>query len=204
MIFSDDRATTHRCPLTLTARHARPVGACRHRRLIVSELSQLSPQPLWDIFAKICSIPHPSYHEEALAHILTGPKKEPARRARSGRQYPAAQAGHQRHGKPQACRAAGAPDMVPQRITTPCTTSPGSDPALYRRRVGESARHHAGRADNGIMASATAVLADDSVEHGPLEVLLTMTEEAGMDGAFAAAELAAGGHPDQYRFRRGR
>ncbi|EPV5274395.1 hypothetical protein ACV67C_005069, partial [Salmonella enterica] len=22
------------------------------------ELSQLSPQPLWDIFAKICSIPH--------------------------------------------------------------------------------------------------------------------------------------------------
>lgn len=40
-------------------------------------------------------------------------------------------------------------------------------------------------ADNGIgMASALAVLADDSVVHGPLEVLLTMTEEAGMDGAF--------------------
>ncbi len=40
-------------------------------------------------------------------------------------------------------------------------------------------------ADNGIgMASALAVLADDSVAHGPLEVLLTMTEEAGMDGAF--------------------
>jgi dipeptidase D len=34
------------------------------------------------------------------------------------------------------------------------------------------------------MASALSVLADDSVEHGPLEVLLTMTEEAGMDGAF--------------------
>ena len=29
------------------------------------------------------------------------------------------------------------------------------------------------------MASALAVLADDSVKHGPLEVLLTMTEEAG-------------------------
>ncbi|WP_239912997.1 hypothetical protein, partial [Salmonella enterica] len=26
----------------------------------MSELSQLSPQPLWDIFAKICSIPHRS------------------------------------------------------------------------------------------------------------------------------------------------
>lgn len=34
------------------------------------------------------------------------------------------------------------------------------------------------------MASALAVLADPNVEHGPLEVLLTMTEEAGMDGAF--------------------
>ncbi|MBN8115092.1 cytosol nonspecific dipeptidase, partial [Vibrio vulnificus] len=39
--------------------------------------------------------------------------------------------------------------------------------------------------DNGIgMASALAVLADDSVMHGPLEVLLAMTEEVGMDGAF--------------------
>lgn len=28
------------------------------------------------------------------------------------------------------------------------------------------------------------MLADDNVVHGPLEVLLTMTEEAGMDGAF--------------------
>jgi hypothetical protein len=46
------------------------------RRLIVSELSQLSPQPLWDIFAKICSIPHPSYHEEQLAEHIMGWAKE--------------------------------------------------------------------------------------------------------------------------------
>ncbi|HFD6683935.1 TPA: hypothetical protein ACF5RG_003806, partial [Providencia alcalifaciens] len=26
----------------------------------MSQLSTLKPQPLWDIFAKICSIPHPS------------------------------------------------------------------------------------------------------------------------------------------------
>lgn len=38
----------------------------------MSELSQLSPQPLWDIFAKICSIPHPSYHEEQLAEYIVG------------------------------------------------------------------------------------------------------------------------------------
>ncbi|VEB62766.1 aminoacyl-histidine dipeptidase [Salmonella enterica subsp. enterica] len=56
-------------------------------------------------------------------------------------------------------------------------------------------------ADNGIgMASALAVLADDNVVHGPLEVLLTMTEEAGMDGAFRPpVRLVAGRHPDQHR-----
>lgn len=42
----------------------------------MSELSQLSPQPLWDIFAKICSIPHPSYHEEQLAEYIVGWAKE--------------------------------------------------------------------------------------------------------------------------------
>lgn len=43
----------------------------------MSELSQLSPQPLWNIFADICAIPHPSYHEEALArHIISWAKEK--------------------------------------------------------------------------------------------------------------------------------
>jgi dipeptidase D len=38
----------------------------------VSELSQLSPQPLWDIFAKFVLFSSVSYHEEQLAeHILS-------------------------------------------------------------------------------------------------------------------------------------
>ena len=40
-------------------------------------------------------------------------------------------------------------------------------------------------ADNGIgMAAALAVLESTDIAHGPLEVLLTTNEEAGMDGAF--------------------
>ncbi len=40
-------------------------------------------------------------------------------------------------------------------------------------------------ADNGIgLASALAVLASEDIAHGPLEVLLTVDEEAGMTGAF--------------------
>ncbi len=54
-------------------------------------------------------------------------------------------------------------------------------------------------ADNGVgMASALAVIADDTVKHGPLEVLLTMTEETGMDGAFGlhTAWLVTSGYSD--------
>lgn len=41
-------------------------------------------------------------------------------------------------------------------------------------------------ADNGIgVAAALAVLADDTLEHGPVEVLVTMDEETGMTGANA-------------------
>jgi dipeptidase D len=41
-------------------------------------------------------------------------------------------------------------------------------------------------ADNGIgVAAMLAVLDSDTVQHGPLEALFTVNEEAGMDGAFA-------------------
>ena len=40
-------------------------------------------------------------------------------------------------------------------------------------------------ADNGVgLSSALAVLASDDIPHGPLEVLVTIDEEAGMTGAF--------------------
>ena len=44
-------------------------------------------------------------------------------------------------------------------------------------------------ADNGIgVATELALLADDSIEHGPLECLFTIDEETGMTGAFALQE----------------
>ena len=56
--------------------------------------------------------------------------------------------------------------------------------ALHRRRMGTIRGTTLG-ADNGIGAAAClAVLADNTVLHGPLEVLLTVDEEAGMGGAF--------------------
>ena len=44
-------------------------------------------------------------------------------------------------------------------------------------------------ADNGIgIATALAVLTDDTLEHGPLECLFTVDEETGLTGAFALKE----------------
>jgi len=153
----------------------------------VSELSQLSPQPLWDIFAKICSIPHPSYHEEALAeHIVSWAKEQGfwCDRDAVGNiliRKPATAGLENR--KPVALQAHL--DMVPQKNNDTVhdfTTDP-IQPYVDGEWV--KARGTTLGADNGIgMASALAVLADKTVEHGPLEVLLTMTEESGMDGAF--------------------
>lgn len=153
----------------------------------MSELSQLSPQPLWDIFAKICSIPHPSYHEEQLAEHIMGWAKEKglhAERDQVGNiliRKPAT-AGMENL-KPVVLQAHL--DMVPQKNndTVHDFTKDPIQPYIDGDWV--KARGTTLGADNGIgMSSALAVLADDSVEHGPLEVLLTMTEEAGMDGAF--------------------
>lgn len=44
-------------------------------------------------------------------------------------------------------------------------------------------------ADNGIgVATALAILSNDSIEHGPLECLFTVDEETGLTGAFALKE----------------
>ena len=153
----------------------------------MSELSQLSPQPLWDIFAKICSIPHPSYHEEQLAeHILSWAKEKGLYTDRDAvgnilLRKPATPGMENR--KTVVLQAHL--DMVPQKNNDTLHDFTKDPIQPYIEGEWVKARGTTLGADNGIgMSSALAVLADDSVEHGPLEVLLTMTEEAGMDGAF--------------------
>ena len=52
--------------------------------------------------------------------------------------------------------------------------------------MAESQRNYLG-ADNGIgVATELAILADDNIEHGPLECLFTVDEETGLTGAFRA------------------
>jgi dipeptidase D len=153
----------------------------------VSELSQLTPQPLWDIFAQICAIPHPSGHEEALASYImqwAERKKLSVERDKVGNiliRKPATVG--LENLLPVVLQAHL--DMVPQKnsdIQHDFTQDP-IRPYVDNEWV--KAQGTTLGADNGIgMASALAVLDDENVKHGPLEVLLTMTEETGMVGAF--------------------
>lgn len=154
----------------------------------LKDLSQLQPQPLWTHFAKICSIPHPSYHENQLAETIIQWARQKGlytERDQVGNVLirKAASAGfEQRKGIVLQAHL----DMVPQK-NNDVQHDFQHDP--IRPYVdGEWVKAHGTTlgADNGVgLASVLAVLDDDRVQHGPLEALLTVTEETGMDGAFA-------------------
>lgn len=91
----------------------------------MSEITQLSPQPLWQFFDKICSIPHPSKYEEALAqYIIEWATNEglEVRRDPTGNVFikkPATVGMEDRKGVVLQAHI----DMVPQKMKTQLTTS---------------------------------------------------------------------------------
>lgn len=153
-----------------------------------TEIRKLYPNILWDNFANICNIPHPSKHEQKLYTYLqkwadehhieweqdaTGNMifRAPATPGMENR-TPVILQGHM--------------DMVPQANSDKkhdFTTDPIE--TLITADGWVTANGTTLGADNGIGgAAALAVLLDKTVEHGPIEVLLTIDEETGMTGAF--------------------
>lgn len=154
----------------------------------MTELSQLTPQPLWNHFAQICRIPRPSYHEEQIAsHIMQWAQQRGlhAERDQAGNvlvRKPASKGFEQRKGVVLQAHL----DMVPQKNSD--TRHDFTKDPIRPYVAGEwvTAQGTTLGADNGVgLASVLAVLEDDALEHGPLEALFTMTEETGMDGAQA-------------------
>ncbi|MCE9679074.1 aminoacyl-histidine dipeptidase [Shewanella sp. AS1] len=153
----------------------------------MSTLNQLQPQALWQWFEQICAIPHPSKHEQALSqHIQNWAKdkglsvvedkvgnliiKKPATPGMENRKVVALQAHI---------------DMVPQKNADKEHDFEKDPIQAYVDGEWVKATGTTLGADNGIgMASALAILGSDDIAHGPLEVLLTIDEEAGMTGAF--------------------
>ncbi|MGO1245900.1 MAG: aminoacyl-histidine dipeptidase [Oceanisphaera sp.] len=153
----------------------------------MTAITQLSPRLLWQFFDTLCSIPHPSGHEAAVRQWITDWAQEQGlvtiqdtignliiRKA-------ASLGMEQRTGVILQAHM----DMVPQ-ANADISHDFTKDPILpYIEDGWVRARGTTLGADNGIgLAGCLAVLADDKVQHGPLEVLLTVDEESGMTGAF--------------------
>ena len=153
----------------------------------MTTLSQLQPQALWQWFEQICAIPHPSKHEQALSAYIQAWAKDKHLDVVEDKvgnliiKKPAT-AGME-HCKTVVLQAHI--DMVPQKNADKVHDFEKDPIEAYVDGDWVKAKGTTLGADNGIgMASALAVLGADDIAHGPLEVLLTIDEEAGMTGAF--------------------
>ncbi len=153
----------------------------------MQELQKTKAASLWSYFLKICSIPHPSKHEQQLVNwIMNWAEKEniSCTQDEAGNlllRKPAS-AGYENK-TPTILQAHL--DMVPQKNSG--TEHDFLSDAITPIISGEwlQADNTTLGADNGIgMASCLAVLADKTMAHPPLEVLLTIDEETSMTGAF--------------------
>lgn len=155
----------------------------------MSTLSQLTPNRLWQLFEKICSIPHPSKHEQKISLWIQSWAKELGLAIKEDAvgnliiKKPATKGMEDLKGTILQAHM----DMVPQKnndtdhdfLTDPIK------PYIIESGDWVTAQGTTLGADNGVgLASALAVLASEDIAHGPLEVLVTIDEEAGMTGAF--------------------
>lgn len=155
----------------------------------MKKLGSLSPAPVWEIFEMICSIPHPSGHEAALAEALAAAARERGLAVRRDA------AGNLRIDRAAAPGFESAPvvllqahlDMVPQTapgVTFDFLTDP-IPPEIRGEWVVSGAGTTLG-SDNGIgVAAAVALLFDPAWRGGALAGVFTVSEEVGLNGALA-------------------
>ena len=152
----------------------------------------LAPAAVWRHFATLCAFPRPSKAE--------GPLREHLRAWAEARGLATTvdEAGNLIVRKPASPGHAQAPGVVLQgHLDMVCQKNAGTahdftrDPIVPRLADGWLVADDTTLgADNGIgVALILAALEDDTLQHGPLEALLTVDEEAGMGGAHG---LAAG------------
>lgn len=149
------------------------------------EIRTLQPQIVWNLFGDICSVPHPSKHEDLLIALLMewGRKHHIACRQDKARNIvfsvPATKGMENR--TPVILQAHL--DMVTQ-ANKDIVFNPLTDPIeTYIDGKWVRAKGTTLGADNGIgVAVALAAMVSDEVKHGPMEVLCTVDEETGMTG----------------------
>lgn len=153
-------------------------------------IKDLEPKIVWNNFYGLTQIPRPSKHEEKVIEYLYNWGKAKGLETikdETGNiiiRKPATKGYENRRG----VILQGHMDMVPQK--TAQTQHDFLKDPIKTKIVGEwvAAEGTTLGADNGIgVALALSVLEDDTLEHGPIEVLVTYDEETGMTGAHKLA-----------------
>ena len=152
----------------------------------VSALSDLHPTHVWAHFAALCAIPHPSYRETALKQHLASWADA------HGIAHFEDAVGNLILYKPASPGCESAPGVILQgHLDMVCQANAGTVHDFERDAIQTVLRDGwvvaedtTLGADNGIgVALALAALEAEGLEHPALEVLLTINEETGMDGA---------------------
>ena len=155
-------------------------------------LDSLQPRTVWAHFATLCAIPRPSLHEAALRrHLIEWAQARHIDAVVDG-------VGNLILRKPASAGRETLPGVILQgHLDMVCQANAGTRHDFERDPIDAVVRdgwvvaeHTTLGADNGIgVALALAALEEPDLIHPPLEVLLTVNEESGMDGARG---LAAG------------
>jgi dipeptidase D len=167
-------------------RQAHPNNTTLPSANMPSLFEELHPQTVWAHFATLCDIPRSSLHEAALiAHLI---EWAGARGITSVVDI----AGNLILKKPASPGCEAQPGVILQgHLDMVCQANSGTQHDFLRDPVNAMvkdgwvvAENTTLGADNGIgVALALAALEDETLIHPALEVLLTINEESGMDGA---------------------
>jgi dipeptidase D len=149
-------------------------------------MQHLEPSLVWRHFATLCSIPRPSKHEDALRKTLADWA------AGQGLETLIDGAGNLLIKKPGSPGKEDHPAVAMQaHLDMVCQANTGTAHDFFKDPIRTTlkdgwllAENTTLGADNGIgVALALASLEDQTLSHPPLEILLTVDEEAGMSGA---------------------
>lgn len=150
------------------------------------EIKKLAPQLLWENFYKLTQIPRPSKNELKAARAVKAFGEQ------LGLETIMDEAGNVIIRKPatpgyenrKTIILQGHIDMVPQANSGTSFDFNTQPIDAYVEDGWVTARETTLGADNGIgVAASMAILEADDLEHGPIEVLVTVDEETGMTGA---------------------
>jgi dipeptidase D len=149
-------------------------------------IAGLEPALVWKYFAEISRIPRGSKNETAIAKYLVETAKKlglTATQDESGNVLARKPASLGRGAVPSVCLQ-GHMDMVCEKNKDKVHDFLKDPIQLVRKENYLYANGTTLGADNGIaVATCLAIMADKSLEHGPLEFLFTVDEETGLTGA---------------------